>query len=152
MSISLLKSETQHLPPIYLWCSNVSFERASWLMCSFGRQSKGIWKYPIGNCWFLIEAWSDVITSSFSNVSKCCDLIYHEIDKQVHTIKIPSETQNHEAKHFHTFLDFELHSPSFNGLWDAREALAGICLPANDILSIGLRVKRCWDVELSSVF
>lgn len=59
---------------LYSWRSTGSpEEEASWFICSpLWRISAGTYWYPLGSRIFFIDAWSDVIISSFSNVSACC--------------------------------------------------------------------------------
>lgn len=77
-SFCVPKGQIKHKPkgaPHYPSPSGGSPEQASWLICfSFGMQSAGTYAYPLGNSIFFIDAWSEVITSSFSNVSACCEL------------------------------------------------------------------------------
>lgn len=58
----------------YLSFSTGPLAYISSLEClSFDRQSAGTYAYPFGSLEFFIDASSDVITSSFPNVSACCN-------------------------------------------------------------------------------
>jgi len=61
-------------PTLYLSCSTGPLAYISSLeFLSFDRQSAGTYAYPFGSIEFFIDASSDVITSSFPNVSACCN-------------------------------------------------------------------------------